>query len=131
MTSRAIRAHAARPPALSAAFRERLAAFTGWDEGWDGLGAERIRGRTAERAALVAELALEVAPEPFAAPAGDGSLMLEWELPNGAVVGVFIPGGDDEAWEPASVTRGEQVVEHDIRSAADLVDLLRRAAAEA
>ena len=131
MTSRAIRAHEARPPALSAAFRERLAAFTGWDEDWDGLGAERIRGRTAERAALVAELALEVAPEPFAAPAGDGSLMLEWELPNGAAVGVFIPGGDDEAWEPASVTRGEQVVEHDIRSAADLVDLLRRAAAEA
>ena len=131
MTSRAIRAHEASPPALSAAFRERLAAFTGWDEDWDGLGAERIRGRTAERAALVAELALEVAPEPFAAPAGDGSLMLEWELPNGAVVGVFIPGGDDEAWEPASVTRGEQVVEHDIRSAADLADLLRRAAAEA
>ena len=131
MTSRAIRAHGARPPALSAAFRERLAAFTGWDEDWDGLGAERIRGRTAERAALAAELALEIAPEPFAAPAGDGSLMLEWELPNGAVVGVFIPGGDDEAWEPASVTRGEQVVEHDVRSTADLADLLRRAAAEA
>lgn len=119
------------PPALSAAFRERLAAFAGWDEGWDDLGAERIGERTAERAARAAELALDAAPEPFVAPAGDGSIMLEWELPNGAAVGVFIPGGDEEAWEPASVTRGEQVVEHDIHSAADLVDLLRRAAAEA
>ena len=116
---------------LSATFWSSLVDFLGWDENWDGLGASKITMRTATQAALVAELALEIASEPFVAPAGDGSLMLEWELPNGAVVGVFIPGGDDEAWEAASVTRNEQVVEHDIRSAPDLVDLLRRAAAEA
>lgn len=115
---------------LSAGFRERLETFVGWDEDWDGLGAARIRQATAARAKHVAELALKVAPEPFVAPAGDGSLMLEWELPNGAVVGVFIPAdADGESWEPASVTRGDDVAEHDIQSVADLVELIRRAAA--
>ena len=50
--------------------------------------------------------------------------MLEWTLPNGAVVGAFIPGGDEEAWEPASVARDGQVVEYNIKSADGLVDLI-------
>lgn len=116
---------------LGATFWSRLVDFLAWDENWDGLGASKITMRTAMQAARAAELALKHAPEPFAAPAGDGSIMLEWELQNGAVVGVFIPGGGEEAWEPASVTRDDTAAEHDIHSAADLVDLLRWAAAEA
>ena len=126
MVGRPVEADAAI--SLSADFRDRLETFVGWDEDWDGLGAARILRPTADRAKRVAELSLGVAPEPFVAPAGDGSLMLEWELANGAVVGIFVPGERDDEWEPASVTRGDDVVEHDIRSDADLVDLLRRVA---
>lgn len=114
---------------LSTDFWGKLIKFMYWEPNWDGLGAKKIAMATAMRAARVAELAIDTAPEPFVAPAGDGSLMLEWELTSGAMVGLFVSSEEgDDIWEPASVSRGAEVIEHDIRSAADLVDLLRQAA---
>ena len=114
---------------LSTDFWGKLIKFMCWEPNWDGLGAQRITMSTAMRAVRVAELAIDATPEPFVAPAGDGSLMLEWELPAGVVVGLFVSSEEgDDAWEPASISRGTEVIEHDIRSAADLVDLLRQAA---
>ena len=111
----------------SATFWTSIVEFMRWDGNWDGLDANKITLLTAVRATRIVELALNHAPEPFVAPAGDGSLMLEWSLPNGAVVGTFIPGGQMDAWEPASVTRDGQVVEYNIKSADGLVDLIRKA----
>jgi hypothetical protein len=65
---------AVRP--LSPHFSQRIDQFISGLEGWVG---EAILPSTVARANKIAETALHVAPEPFAAPAMDGSILLKWD----------------------------------------------------
>ncbi len=113
-------------PRLSKEFWGRLLRFVEWAPDWDGQGAEHITSATAAHAGRVAEEALAVTPEPLVAPAGDGSLLLEWDLPNGVAVEVFVQG---EELEPAAVAQEGCVEEVPVGGVDDLLAVLRDALA--
>ena len=113
-------------PRLSRAFWERLLRFVEWAPDWDAQGAEHITFATASTAATVAEEALTVAPEPIVAPAGDGSLLLEWDLPNEVTVELYVRDAD---LEPAAVAQGARVEEVPVAGVADILAILRDALA--
>ncbi len=112
-----------RSAGLSDEFTTRLLRFVSWKPGWDGDEATPVTVETATRALTIARSTLAVGPEPFVAPAADGSLLLVWDLPN-ADVELFVRGDD---WEAAALTRGETVTEEPVHSVGDVVALLRRA----
>ena len=115
-------------PRLSRDFWERLLRFVEWAPGWDGHGAEHIDYPTAAYAGSVAEQTLEVAPEPVVAPAGDGSLLLEWSLQNGVRVEVFV---QQSSLDSAAVVQTGQVDEVPLTGVEDLLAVLREATARA
>ena len=114
---------------VSMRFRRRTDWLLDSGDPWEGPDSLAIGGKTAALATHVAELAPPVAPEPFATPAGDGWLMLEWRLPNGKLAGVFIRADDDEITEEWKSARIYGEPEQEVQSAAEFVALLRRAAA--
>lgn len=112
---------AAAATRLSNDFWTRVLKFTSWSESWGG---EPIPFDVAKRAAEIAESALELAPEPFVAPANDGSLLLQWDFPNGRTFEYFIE--DIESWEPGALTVDGVVHEMPVSSQDELLQLLRR-----
>lgn len=85
---------AVRP--LSPAFSERVQRFVSGLPGWLG---EAILPSTAVRANEIAEMALQIAPEPFAAPAIDGSILLKWDLSGDRSVEFYVE--DTDSWDTA------------------------------
>lgn len=113
------------PEALPSSFWSRLLRFVAWSPGWDGEEAAHIAEATATRAGQIAEgVASEAGVVPLVAPASDGSLLLEWALPNGISVELFVT---EEGWEPAVTSDPEGVEEHEIGSIDDLRGILKRA----
>lgn len=111
---------------LSARFWGRLLTFVEWAPNWDGHGAEHVSRETAERAAHVAEQVYGVAREPFVAPAGDGTLLLQWDFRGGVSVETFV-GPPGSVWEAAVETLDGHSSEVPIGSLADLRKTLVRA----
>ena len=81
----------------------RLLRFVEWQPGWDGERAEHITHVTAQRAIEIARRTLDVAPEPFVAPAPSGSLLLQWDFADETSVEVYADE-EDEFPEWAAVT---------------------------
>lgn len=110
---------------LPSSFWSRLLRFVAWSPGWDGEEADHIAEATATRAGQIAEGVASVAGVvPLVAPASDGSLLLEWSLPNGISVELFVT---EEGWEPVVTSDPEGVEEHEIGSIDDLKNILRQA----
>lgn len=105
---------------LSPMFLGRMQRFVFGLPGWDG---EPILQPTASRAAEIAELTLQVAPEPFAAPAMDGSILLKWDLSPDISVEFYVE--DIESWDTAAVIHSGTVKEVPIADRAALLALLR------
>lgn len=111
------------PRVLSQEFIRRLYEFVSWKPDWDEQGAAPVDAESALRAMQIAQRALEVAAEPYAVPAHDGSVLLIWDFPNGTRVEFFVDESDD--WEPASVTRRNESPETaEVASLDDLIELL-------
>jgi len=85
---------AVRP--LSPVFSERMQRFVSGLPGWMG---EAILPSTGVRAGEIAEMALQIAPEPFAAPAMDGSILLKWDFPGDRSVEFYVE--DTDSWDTA------------------------------
>ncbi len=111
-------------PRLSKEFWGRLLRFVEWAPDWDGQGAEHITSATAAHAGRVAEEALAVTPEPLVAPAGDGSLLLEWKLASGVRVEVFV---EESELDAAAVVEEGEVDEVPLTCVGDLLAVLRDA----
>ena len=107
---------------LSVEFWARLMRFIEWAPGWDGEHAEHVDRETVLKAARFAQ-AVGAAREPHAAPAPDGSVLLQWDRPDGSVVDVYI---DEDEPEVAIVTSGLDVQEVPISGPRDLRTLLER-----
>ncbi len=92
--------------ALTLDFLSRLLKFVEWEPGWDGEAAEHIDHSTAQRALEIALDMRAVAPEPFVAPAPSGSLLLQWDFPDGTSVEVFVDGETEFPAEAALTCDG-------------------------
>lgn len=108
---------------LSLDFLSRLLTFVEWRPGWDGNSAEHVDHVTAARAIALARTMRAVAPEPFVAPAASGALLLQWDLPGGTSVEVFVDS-DSEFPQDAALTSGGQVHEVALSGQASLRALL-------
>ena len=78
---------------------DRLNKFAQLPQNWDSYGAPPIRPQTIELAASVLReiLAYEAAkdvPLPFVAPAGDGTIVMEWKTEWGKELILDVPPGD-------------------------------------
>ena len=94
-----------QPKELSTNFCERLLEFASWEGDWDGNGARPIASRVARAALRLAKSSLQFAPEPFVAPAVDGSLLLRWDLPHEDSVELYVE--DPETWDVVVDTGGK------------------------
>ena len=111
---------------VSKAFRDRLWKFTKWSRGWDGEeeGAERIAYPTAGTALAITGRMMDIAGEPFIAPATDGSLVLVWKFEDRSSVEVYVePDEERPTW--ASVTEGGAVDEVTLKDDDSLTALLK------
>ncbi len=106
-------------------FISRLLKYVEWEPGWDGGNAEHIDHSTARTALETAESMQAVAPVPFVAPAPSGSLLLQWDFPDGTSVEVYV---DNEADFPewAALTRAGVVYEIELTGPAGLRALLQQ-----
>ncbi len=100
------------PLRCSLGFIRRLLEFVGWQPGWDGEAAEHVEISTALSAVETAQAMLEVAAEPFVAPAPSGSLLLQWDFADGTSVEVYVDG--EAAFPEWAVLTREDVV-HEVR----------------
>ncbi|MDA1002659.1 MAG: hypothetical protein O3B31_04830 [Chloroflexi bacterium] len=87
-----------------------------------------VRSATPEVAQRVEEMAVAVVehglPEPSILLAEDGSLGVDWRLPSGTTVGLFV--GDIDAWEPVALITDDSIEEVEVHSVTELIDLLRK-----
>lgn len=109
---------AVRP--LSSAFLGRMQRFVSGPPGWMG---ETVLQSTVARATEIAEMALQVGPEPFAAPAMDGSILLKWDFPDDRSVELYVEDGD--SWDTVAVIDGGVVSEKTTDGKEALLALLR------
>ena len=98
--------------------------FVSWLDGWDGEDGERIHCDVAFRALEIVSRLKPEFDEPFLAPAPSGAILLQWKLPDGNVVDVFVESADSFP-ECAVLTRDESVHDIELSSLSDLRSLLR------
>lgn len=112
------------PPELSEMFVERILRFVSWAPAWDGQDASTVAVDATKRAVLIARRSLRYGPEPFVAPAADGSLLLQWDFPDGSSVECFVTS---DGFDHISLTDDSgQVREVPVKSEDDLMSFLSR-----
>src|SRR3954468_19268356 len=89
-TDAAVVVSVGRAKQLSETFVDRILNFVSWEPKWDGARAKPIAVPIAKKATLLARKSLVFAPEPFVAPAPDGSILLQWDLRDGSSVEIFV-----------------------------------------
>ena len=107
---------------LSEEFIDRVLRFVSWAPRWDGRNADHITPEVAKLATLLAQASLQFGPEPFVAPADDGSLLLKWDLADGLSVEVFVDG---QPWDSLTLITKTEVQEMPIRSEQEFFSFLR------
>lgn len=116
----------ARRARLSEELSRQLKEFSSWAPDWDGMSAQPISVDVTQRVEALVLDAIDLVgdvSEPEVNAAGDGSLMVDWNLGD-TTVGLFVP--DATTWEPAAVIRDDIITEIQLTSEADLLDLLLR-----
>ena len=100
----------------SEAIEERLQHLAGLVSGWDSYGGLSISPRAiVTTRAIIREVMATGSnlPMPYIAPCGDGTLSVEWEMPDGNVLTIDVPLADgpvDILWVDADRVDAEELV---------------------
>lgn len=105
--------------ALSGELIQRLLEFVAFKPNWDGHDGQSVPVAAAARAYALASAASRDFGEPFVAPCGDGSLLMQWDRGNLSVEAFARPSGhlgaavvtDHDLITEIAVTTNEEVVQ--------------------
>lgn len=114
--------------ALSEELVQRLLEFVAFKPNWDGHDGHSVPVAAASRAYALARAASTDFGEPFVAPCGDGSLLLQWDQADLSIETFALPSGE---LGPALITAGDSITEAVVVTDQDVMQLLAELQSEA